>query len=238
MTNPVGTPSYGSVPLILAREPLSTEDTILEGANKIPVARVAAGTTSSSSLTSAVHVALWGWRVVSRAWLQPNRSIGVEVTGNSLDGRRDAAVRVYCRGTLATSPRGGLRVQALRRRILSWWHLTLHEMLHRLTVAWRLRGIRRGCRLLMAGKHSVVHRRLRVRRMELVHLHRVGCLSRRVGMGSLSSSLLAGGFGLLLLLNPRWNGLVQRRILQVHGRHKGPGELLLRDEGMQFGLLG
>ena len=227
----------GSVPLILAHKPFSTENTVLESTDKVPVAWVSTGTASSPSLTCAVHVALWGWRVVSRAWLQPDRSVGVEVTGNSLDGGRDAAVRVYRRGTLAASPRGGLCVQALGRRILSLRHLTLHEM-HWLTVTRRLRRIRRGCRLLVASVHAIVHRRLRVRRMELVHLHRVGCLGRRVCMCSLGSSLLARSFGLLLLLNPRWNGLVQRCILQVHGRHKGPGKLLLRDEGMQFGLLG
>lgn len=103
-----------SMPLILAHKGFSTEDTILEGPDKVPVARVATGTASASSLAGAVHVALGRWWVVGRAWLQPNRSIGVEMTGHSLDGWRDAAVRVDRRGPLATSSRGCLRVQALR----------------------------------------------------------------------------------------------------------------------------
>lgn len=56
-------------------------------------------------------------------------------------------------------------------------------------------------------------------------------------MGRLRRSLFTCGFGLLLLLDSWRNGLVKRRIFQVHRRHERAGELLLRDEGMQFGLL-
>lgn len=56
-------------------------------------------------------------------------------------------------------------------------------------------------------------------------------------MSRLSRSLFACGFGLLLLLDSWRDGLVKRRILQVHRRHERPGELLLRDKGMQLGLL-
>lgn len=159
------------------------------------------------------------------------------MTGNSLDGWWDTTIRVYRRGTLTTSPGGSLRVQALGRSILCLRHLTWNEM-HLLAVAGRLCGIWRRCPLLMTSEHPVVNwRRLRVRRMELVHLHRVSSLSRGVCMGRLRRSLFTCGFGLLLLLDSWRNGLVKRRIFQVHRRHERAGELLLRDEGMQFGLL-
>lgn len=56
-------------------------------------------------------------------------------------------------------------------------------------------------------------------------------------MSGLSSPLFAGSFSLLLLLNTGSDGLVWRRIFQVHGRHKRTRELLLSDEGVQLGLL-
>lgn len=236
MTNLVA--STRSVPLVLTHETFSAQHTILESADKVPVAWIAPCTCTAcpSSLTVIVNVAIRGWWVICRTGLQSNRSIGVEMTGNSLDGWWNAAIRVYCRGTLATSPGGSLRVQALGRSILCLWHLTWHEM-HLLAVAGRLCGIRRRCPLLMTGIHPVIHWRLCMRRMELVHLHRVSSLGCGVCMGRLCRSLFACGFGLLLLLDSWRNGLVKRRILQVHRRHERPGELLLRDKGMQLGLL-
>lgn len=72
-----------------------------------------------------------------------------------------------------------------------------------------------------------------MRWMELVHLHRIGILGCSVGMCRLCCCpLLTSGFGLLLLLDTRRNGLVERSILEIHRRYKRSGELLLCDERM------
>jgi hypothetical protein len=68
--------------------------------------------------------------------------------------------------------------------------------------------------------------------VELVHLHGVGILHMRC----LGRSLFAGGLGTLLLLNA-WGGLAGSRIFEIHGWHERPGELLLGNEWVQFGLL-
>jgi hypothetical protein len=55
-------------------------------------------------------------------------------------------------------------------------------------------------------------------------------------MRCLGRSLFAGGLGTLLLLNA-WGGLAGSRIFEIHGWHERPGELLLGNEWVQFGLL-
>lgn len=159
------------------------------------------------------------------------------MAGDSLDRRRDSALMVHRRGALSTRPRRRLRIKTLRR-ILRRWHLIWHEI-HVLHVAWWLGRIRRRCALLGTSVHPIVHGwRLSIgRRMEVVHLHRIGSLSRGLSMCRLRGPLLARSFCLLLLLDPWGNGLIQGRVLQVHGRHERPGELLLCNKRVQLGLL-
>ena len=72
-----------------------------------------------------------------------------------------------------------------------------------------------------------------------IHLHRVRSLClHRLCLRSLSSSLLASSFRLLLLLDTWSNGLVDSCVLQVHWGNEWTSKLLLCDEWMQFGLLG
>ena len=75
--------------------------------------------------------------------------------------------------------------------------------------------------------HAVVHgwSLLLGRGVELAHLGSIGILR----MSRLGCSLLAGGLSLLLLLNTRGR-FVGGGILEVHGWHERPSELLLGDE--------
>lgn len=147
--------------------------------------------------------------------------------------RNTSALRIHGGGTLPACPGCRLRVEALRRSILLRLRRLARNQVHLMAVSRRLCRVRRWCALLV---HSVVHGwSLRVGRlMELVHLYRVGILH----LSRLCCSLFAGSLSLLLLLNTRSDGLVERRVLQVHWRHKRPGELLLSDKRMQLGLLG
>lgn len=220
------------MPLILTHKAFTTQDTIFKGADEVPVACIATSTASTASLVGRIRVdvAIGRWWIVCWTGLQPNWCIRVEMTGNSLDGGRNT-LRVHSGCTLATSSGGCLCVKTLGRSILRLRHLPWHEV-HLMTVARRLRGIRRRCLLI----HSVVHRRgLHMRLwVVLVHLHGVGCLGCRLCM---RRPLLTRVFGCLLLLNSRRNSLVERGILQVHRWYEGSGELLLCDERMQLGLL-
>ena len=74
-------------------------------------------------------------------------------------------------------------------------------------------------------------------RVELIHLHRVRILRRGLCLGRLGRPLLTCRFRLLLLLDSRGDRFAEGRVFQVHRRHKGSRELLLSNEGMQFGLL-
>lgn len=75
--------------------------------------------------------------------------------------------------------------------------------------------------------------------MVLVHLHCICglCGRLRLRLCGLCSPLFTRSLRLLLLLDPRCDGLVQIRIFQIHGRYERLGKLLLRDEGVKFGLL-
>jgi hypothetical protein len=123
-------------------------------------------------------------------------------------------------------------------------HLTLHHR-HLMTVPGRLRWIgRRRALLLMTGIHSVVNWRSLVMSwgMVLSHLHGIRRLSSGLGLclgclGRLCRALLTSGFCLLLLLYPRCNTFVERRVLQIHGWDKWTSELLLSDKRMQLCLL-
>ena len=60
--------------------------------------------------------------------------------------------------------------------------------------------------------------------------------SIRLGLSSLGP-LLAQSFCLLLLLSARSRRPIQRARLEIHGRNERAGIFLLRDEGVQFGLM-
>lgn len=91
----------------------------------------------------------------------------------------------------------------------------------------------------MTSKHAIVHGRWLCvsRRVKLIHLHRVRVLRRALCLRRLRRPLLACRFGLLLLLNARWHRFAERRVFQIHRRHKWPRKLLLGNEGVKLGLL-
>ena len=156
------------------------------------------------------------------------------MAGDALNGRGDPSILgIHGRSPLATGPGGGLGKEALRGRILRLGHLSRHQV-HLMGISGRLGRIRRRSPLLVAREHAIVHGGwLGVGgRVKLVHLHRVSSLRRGVGMGCLGRALLAGSLCLLLLLDPRRDGFLQRSVLEIHRRHKGPCEFLLRDERM------
>lgn len=125
-------------------------------------------------------------------------------------------------------------------RIGWWWSLLLLRLL-----LWR-RG--RVLLLLLGIIHVVVDWwRLIVRCVKLVHLKSISRLggsgSGRVclGLGRLCLCSLGALFGccfcLLLLLNSGSNRLINDGGFEVDRRDEGLGELLLRDKGVEFGLL-
>lgn len=73
------------VPLVLTHVAVP-QDAVLKSADEIPVS-CSTNTAASPSLICRVRVsiAIGRRRVVSRAWLQPNRRIGIQMAGNSLD---------------------------------------------------------------------------------------------------------------------------------------------------------
>lgn len=204
------TPSFKSVPLVLIHESLA-QNTIFQCTDKVSIALVAAQTACSSPLVGriGVHITVRRWRVVCRTRLQPNRSVRVEMTGDTLDRRRNTSALMVHRGrTLTSSSCCCLRIKALRRRILRLRNLVWHQI-HLMGIARWLSRIRwRGT--LLRSVHPVVHGRgLSIGGwMELVHLHRVCSLCRRLSMRRLCSPLLTCCFCLLLLLDSRRNGFI------------------------------
>ena len=169
------------------------------------------------------------------------------MTCHSLNCRRDSSLLLINRRcALPPSTCRGLGVKILLRSILSRRYLTrgwMHHV-HLMTVTGWLRRIRWRSPLLVRCVHVVVYwwdwsmRTLRI----LIHLHgRVGlrnrlCLCLCLCLCCLCS-LLTESFRLLLLLYTRCRRLRGCRGLEIHRRHERLSEFLLRDEGVQFGLL-
>lgn len=233
-----------SLPVVLVVHEAFFQGTVLQSPDKVAVAPVTAtlATSSRAAITSpctgrvTVRRSIGRGRVIGWAGLQPDGSVWVKVTHDSLQSRRNSALLlVHCRGPLAPCSCRRLRIQILlrivARRLLDEAHLLIVIGLCR---------VRRRCALVARAVHIVVHGRalsmwtLRI----LVHLHVSisGALSLRL-CGLLLCPLSAQSFSALLLHNTgSWRpvGTCSHR----HGRDEWTGVLLLGDEGMKFGLIG
>lgn len=233
-----------SLPVVLVVHEAFLESSVLERPNKIAVSAVttlsagASCTAITPPCTSRISIRrpVGGRWVVGRAGLQPDRSVGVQVTHHSLQ-RRGNPIRllVHCRCSLPPRSCRCLCVEILLRVVPGG----LLDQAHLLVVV-RLRRIWRRCTLVAWAVHVVIHGRtlsvwaLRI----LVHLHVSVSGALRLSLRSLLlSPLSTQSFSTLLLDNTRCGGPVGTG----SHRHRGyerPSELLLRDERMHLRLIG
>lgn len=123
----------------------------------VPLSRPSATASSSLIIRIRIDVSVWRRRVVSRARLQPDGGVRIQMACDALNGRRDASALMVHRGcTLAAGPCSCLRIEILRGSVLRLRHLPLHHA-HLGAVARRLRGVGRRCGLLVARVQAIVH---------------------------------------------------------------------------------
>ena len=185
-------------------------------------------------------VSVWWWRVVSRTRLQSYGGIRIEVTGNSLYRRRNAALLlIHCRCPLSS---GSLRCLLEKRRLRSIGLLLLVHHGHRRHVCGLLSWIWRRSPLAMGRICVTIHwRRLTMGHwLILIDLHGIsrlcGRLSLSLSLSRLRSSLFAQSLGLLLLMDARGE-LSRRRRLKIHWWYKWLSKFLLCNERVQLRLL-
>lgn len=151
---------WGSVPRIL----LITHEALLQSAllkvsDEIAVSSAAlllraapASTGLSAWGTFDTDHAITCRRIVCRTGLQPDRVVGIEVTGHALYGRRDAALLLlHSRCPLPARPHAILGIQSALSNIAirCWWQLLWRRLCHRhlaivarlSAVWWRLRRV-------------------------------------------------------------------------------------------------
>ena len=236
-----------SLPMILAHKAF-LERAVFQVPHKVVVpVRVACTRSSSPGTACAFGSAIRrGWVVCWRR-LQTHRRIGIQMTHDPLQRRRDARLSrlllIHGRCSLAPSTGRGLCIQVLRLVVLPRL-LWLHHV-HGLTVLRCLGGVGWRCALVVRPVH-VVRVLLGLRVLcggVLVHLH--VCI--RGVLGSLCLLLLRDRL-LLLLLSLSAHALVSlllldtrcwrsaRTRLERHWRYKWPRKLGLCDERMKFRL--
>lgn len=228
------------------------ESSLFQVADEVPVAARALlnATSSPCSARSAIgasssHIGR-RW-VVGRAGLQADRLARVEVAGHALNGCRNATLLLlHCRCSLSGRSHGSLLLVHAGIRHLGV--LTLRDLLwplrhdHRSILSGLLTVARRHIAVTTTRRVNVVvgvYLRLDMARLAVLSSGHVRALGGRVCLRLCClRPLLAKSFGLLLLLGSWGRRPVEGTRLEVHGRHKRTGKLLLRDERVQLGLLG
>lgn len=223
---------------------------ILQVADKVaiaPLLGISGSTSPTSSSPSRIRSTI-GWRwIVSRAWLQADRGIRIQVADYSLQRRWNSALLLIHSGRpLPASSSGSLCIQVLGLRIVSLPLPLRRHDIHLLSIG-SLSWIRRWCLLLVVGVvHIVIHvgsllgvgTLLPILLIELHACIRLAlslCLS--LCLRCCLCPLFAQSLRSLLLLNT-WSRRSVGTRSHRHGWYEWTSVLRLGDEWVHFGLIG